>query len=226
MLCDWCRTMVACFISVCWDGSMDKYELQRRVRELNSYEEYAELADQLLATPVPWFFKNRYGEQAIDKYSEFKIYMAHKFKITSNNVSLAGSAWMGYSLTPKNKFRDFNEHSDIDIVIISQKLFYSFWDCYFEELTKGLLFGDVYNNISKNTFKRFVDYKADESLKISQKFYKDFCKQISGYARDLQVNFDFPSKIGYRVYRSWEDYKMNIIHNIKDIKAGIEDVNY
>lgn len=205
---------------------MNKEELQRRIRLLNSHEQYAELADQLLATPVPWFFINKYGEQSMDKYSEFKIYMANKFKITANDVSLAGSAWMGYSLTPKNHFRDFTERSDVDIVIINQKLFYSFWDCYFEELTKGVLFGDLYVNLSKNTFKRFVDYKADESLNISQKFYREFRKQISGYAKDLQVNFDFPSNIGYRVYRSWEDYKMNIIHNIKDIKAGLENVNH
>ena len=77
-------------------------------------------------------------------------------------------------------------------------------------------------DLSKNTFKRVVDYKTDEPLNISQTFYRNFRKQINGYARDLQVNFDFPSKMGYRIYRSWEDYRMNIIHNLKDIKAVLE----
>lgn len=198
---------------------MDKEELKTRIREINTSLEYAELADRLLATSIPWFFINKYGDKASDKYSEFKVYIASKFRVTSNDVSLAGSAWFGYSLTPKKHFRDFTENSDIDIVIVSQKIFNSFWDCYFKELTIGSLSGEIYVDLSKNTFKRFVDYKADEPLNISQAFYKNFHKQINGYAKDLQVNFDFPSRIGYRVYRSWEDYKLNIIHNIKDIKA-------
>lgn len=197
---------------------MEKEELKRRINAVNTSLEYEELAELLLATPIPWFFIDKYGEQASSKYSEFKVYIANKFKVTVNNVSLAGSAWLGYSLTPKKHFRDFTENSDVDIVIVSQKIFNSFWDCYFKELTAGSLCGEIYVNLSKNTFKRFVDYKADEPLNISQSFYKNFRKQINGYARDLQVNFDFPSRIGYRVYRSWEDYKLNIIHNIRDLK--------
>lgn len=204
------------------DINMNKDELKRRISEANTHDEYAGLANMLLSTPVPWFFVDRYGEQSIEKYSEFKVYISNKFRVTSNDISLAGSAWMGYSLTPTKHFRNFTDESDIDIVIISQRIFNSFWDCYFKELTKGSLSGEIYVDISKNTFKRFVDYKIDQPLNISQSYYKNFHKQISGYARDLQVNFDFPSRIGYRIYRSWEDYRMNVIHNLKDIKAVLE----
>ena len=201
---------------------MDKEELKRLIVAANTPEQYETLANRLISTSVPWFFTSNYGEDAIAKYSEFKWYMSSKFRITANDVSLAGSAWLGYSLNPKKNFRDFREGSDIDIVIVSQRLFNSFWDCYFKELTRGALSGEIYVDLSKNTFKRFVDYKTDEPLNISQTFYRNFRKQINGYARDLQVNFDFPSKMGYRIYRSWEDYRMNIIHNLKDIKAVLE----
>ena len=201
---------------------MDKEELKRLISELNTPEQYEALANRLISTSVPWFFISKYGEESITKYSEFKWYMSSKFGITSNDVSLAGSAWLGYSLNPKKNFRDFQEGSDIDIVIVSQRLFNLFWDCYFKELTRGALSGEIYVDLSKNTFKRFVDYQADEPLNISQTFYRNFRKRINGYARDLQVNFDFPSRIGYRIYRSWEDYRMNIIHNLKDVKAVLE----
>ena len=105
---------------------MDKEELKRLIVEANTPEQYETLANRLISTSVPWFFTSNYGEDAIAKYSEFKWYMSSKFRITANDVSLAGSAWLGYSLNPKKNFRDFREGSDIDIVIVSQKLFNSF----------------------------------------------------------------------------------------------------
>lgn len=201
-------------------GNMEKEELKKRIAELNKSSEYAELAERLLSIPIPWFFVNKYGENAAQKYSEFKLYIANKFGVTANDVCLAGSAWLGYSLSPDQDFSDFNDESDIDIVIVSERNFNLFWDCYLKELITGALHGKTYEWLSKNTFKRFVDYRADEPLSISQSFYISFQKKINGYAKDLQVNFDFPSEIGYRIYKSWADYKTNIIHNFKDIQGG------
>lgn len=197
---------------------MDKEILKRKINELNTTSQYEELADQILSRPIPWFFIDKYEDQAMDKYSEFKQYMAIKFGVTSNDISLGGSALFGYSLSPSKSFRDFNDNSDIDIVIVSEKIFGLFWDCYLKELIVGSLHGSSYEGLSKNTFKRFVDYKDDEALSISQSYYVNFRKRINGYARDLQVNFDFPSEIGYRIYRSWTDYRINIIHNLRDLK--------
>ena len=199
---------------------MDKIEMRRRVLELNTNEDYKQLATQMLAVSVPWFFSDKYKECAQQKYTEFKIYIAEKFRVNATEITLAGSAWFGFSLSPKKNYRDFNEDSDIEIVIISERLFDLFWDCYLKELIEGRLGGDVYTNLSKNTFKRFVDYEADNPLHIKQSFYKDFQKQINGYAKDLQVNFDFPSRIGYRIYKSCEDYKLGIIHNLRDLRRG------
>lgn len=196
---------------------MDKEEFKTLVSELNTATQYEDLANQMLSKPVPWFFIDKFGEQALDKYSQFKMYMARKFKVNAINISLGGSAWLGYSLSPKKKFKDFDDNSDIDIVIVSEKMFNLFWNCYLKELTQGTLRGTIYDNISKNIFKRFIDYKADSCLNISQTFYVRFQKDINGYAKDLQINYDFPSNIGYRIYKSWEDYEANVIHNLKDL---------
>lgn len=201
---------------------MFKEDFKRLITELNSTSEYEALANRMLSNPIPWFFIQKYGDQAPDKYSEFKVYMANKFSVTANDISLGGSAWFGYSLSPSKKFRDFGDNSDIDIVIVSDRIFNLFWNCYLKELVQGSLYGNNYDGISKNTFKRFVDYKADLNLDISQSFYINFQKKINGYAKDLQINFDFPCDIGYRIYKSWEDYRMNVVHNLKDLRREME----
>ena len=121
-------------------------------------------------------------------------------------------------MSPNKNFRNFNKESDIDIVIVSRKLFENFWDCYLNGLVYKKLLGVSYENISKNTFKRYVHYQDNANSNFKASFYVNFQKQVSGYAKDLQIGFDFPEHIGYRIYRSWDDYNLAMIHTLKDIK--------
>lgn len=197
---------------------MEKEYFKDRVEKLNSDKDFKDFATEILSETIPWFFQDKFKAEAPKQYSRFKLYMSKKFKITPNDVSLGGSSLLGFSLSPHKQFRDFNENSDIDIVIVSQKLFEKFWDCYLNGLVYKKLLGNSYNNIAKNTFKRYVHYQDNVQSTFNASFYVNFQKQVSGYAKDLQIGFDFPEHIGYRIYRSWDDYNLSMIHTLKDLK--------
>ena len=63
-----------------------------------------------------------------------------------------------------------------------------------------------------------MHYQDNVQSTFNASFYVNFQKQVSGYAKDLQIGFDFPEHIGYRIYRSWDDYNLSMIHTLKDLK--------
>lgn len=191
---------------------------KEKIEKLNSDKEYKDFAMEILSQTIPWFFQEKFKTDAPSQYSKFKLYISKKFKVSPNDVALGGSSWLGFSLSPDKNFRNFNKESDIDIVIVSRKLFENFWDCYLNGLVYKKLIGVSYENISKNTFKRYVHYQDNANSNFKASFYVNFQKQVSGYAKDLQIGFDFPEHIGYRIYRSWDDYNLAMIHTLKDIK--------
>ena len=62
-----------------------------------------------------------------DKLFTIKHEISCMFKIHPNEVILTGSGKLGFSLAPGKTFKEFNDSSDIDIAIISSRLFEQFW---------------------------------------------------------------------------------------------------
>lgn len=195
---------------------INKQNFITRINEADSDAKVSQLANQIASEPVPWFFEKKFGLEASIKYQEFRLYMNQRFGVIANEVTIAGSANLGFSLSPDKKYTDFHEESDIDIVLIDKKRFNLFWDASFNDFVKGKVKGTIYKNIATNTYKRFIDFKNDY-VKNNDLFIK-WEKETGGYVKDLQIKFDFPEIIGYRIYRSWEDYIMNIKNNIKDLQ--------
>ncbi|MDA8240808.1 MAG: hypothetical protein M0Z67_10615 [Nitrospiraceae bacterium] len=54
-------------------------------------------------------------------------HLVEKLGIVEKNIIIVGSAKMGFSLNPENFPRQFSDASDIDVVIISDKLFDIIW---------------------------------------------------------------------------------------------------
>ena len=91
---------------------LEKKTFIDRIKLLNTDDEYKLLAQEIIAEAIPWFFQNEFNELSITKYTEFKMYMSQKFDISPQDVSLGGSAWLVFSLSPQKDYRDFNEKSD------------------------------------------------------------------------------------------------------------------
>ena len=195
---------------------MNKDELSQKIKDAQSKNDINDIVNEIMATPIPWFFTNEFPNSAISKYQEFKTYMAGVFDIPPTDVFICGRALLGFSLSPEKNFSDFNVESDIDIVIIKKKLFESYWKQFFEDYVFSDLTGIPYTRTAKNIFKHFIDFHYDYTSNLA--LYKEWEKKTSGYIKDLQIKFNFPEKISYRIYSSYDDYKQNLIKTIYDIK--------
>lgn len=195
---------------------MTKDDLENKIKSANKIRDIETIADEIMAIPVPWFFINQFAQTANQKFADFKLYMAQKFTTPATDIFICGSALLGYSLSPEKNFANFNDNSDIDIVIISKKMFDKFWDNYFNDYVSSRLNKSIYTNAAKAVFKRFIDFHSTYSKHT--KVYIEWEKQTSGYQKDLQIFFNFPENISYRIYRPYSDYKQNLIKNIYDIR--------
>jgi hypothetical protein len=62
-----------------------------------------------------------------DNYFELKNVISSNFGLHPNDVTMVGSGKLGFTLKPKVQFRKFNDKSDIDMAIISEKLYEKIW---------------------------------------------------------------------------------------------------
>lgn len=197
---------------------MTKEELQRKINSASNPEDIQRIVAEIMATPIPWIFTKKFGANANEKFQEFKVVMASVFTVPPTDIFICGSSLLGYSLSPHKNFSDFNENSDVDIVIISSKLFKQYWKEFFVDYTYSKLCGKNYSLIAKNVFKHFIDFHNQYA--IQHPLFIEWEKKTAGYQKVLQIKFDFPSEVSYRIYSSYEDYQSNLIKTIYDIKEN------
>lgn len=202
---------------------INKNEFIKKIRNANE-DELIIIATEVISIPVPWFFETKTNIDARAKYNEFRNYMAKKFKVSSDDVLIGGSALLGFSLSPQKVWKPFDDNSDIDIIIINEKEYKRYWDYLFDDCIYHRLTGDSYCKNSKNIFKRFIDTNDNYLLRNSKT--KALLQRTSGYQKDLQIYYDFPEKIGYRIYKTIDDYKKNLIMTFVDIKMKEGTKNY
>lgn len=98
-------------------------EIELRIRSFR--EEMAVLS------PVEMIRKHIiHGECAVmstEKYFELRSEIAQKYDVHPNEVLVVGSSKLGFSIAPTKRYRHFAETSDIDVVIVSSKLFDQIW---------------------------------------------------------------------------------------------------
>lgn len=71
-----------------------------------------------------------HGECAVmsaEQYFELRSEIAQKYEVHPNEVLVVGSSKLGFSIAPTKRYRHFAETSDIDVVIVSSKLFDQIW---------------------------------------------------------------------------------------------------
>lgn len=177
-----------------------------------------------------WYFSeylNIPPEELIDKTDYFKEIVSTHFKINFHNVQIIGSAKTGYSLSPQKLLKPFHESneklklqsSDIDIAIISNKLYNFYWDKLRQVRRMRTI--HYYNRIVSSIFRGFINDK--DLLNISET--KDtWMKVMNPVNIELQDNLGFIHPITYRLYRSWTDLEEYQIDSITEAKKRLEMV--
>lgn len=180
-----------------------------------------------IAKAHPWYFSDYLkcaNDCIMERVDYFREMVSKNFNIGFHSVYIVGSAKTGFSLSPRKiltKFRDGTSDekaSDIDIAIISDKLYKQIWDdirksnqtqynVYYDKLAKSIFNGFVYSNV----FLQIDDLRNK---------YSDIIDKTN---RILQDKLNFEQPISYRVYRSWEDLQDYQIKSIKQAKKVLGD---
>jgi hypothetical protein len=196
------------------------------------------LAKVFLLEGTPFVFEGRPM-----KYVIFREQVADRFEIGSQDVCIVGSAKLGYSPSAHKFGTPFADTSDVDVVIISEQLFYRGSRQLFETLNQ--LEPSVYQVQSalagkgKTPAVDLNDWrKVKDSIRnfVYQNFNPGLLPQEHHLRREIFENMSstsglflalepqvFVSKIRCRVFRNWkaaEDYYSNSLREAKFALAG------
>ena len=171
-----------------------------------------------------WYFENHIGqskEKAIGLTDDFKSIVSQSLNISFNNIAIVGSSKAGCSLTPVSEqqdklFRCFDqESSDIDIAIVSEKLFQRFWSLFrhsYSEINKR-----HYKFISRGIYRGYINEKY---LTLIDGCRKEWNEKAVESKKLLRNELYIRPEITYRLYRSWEDFEEYHIQSIDEIKRS------
>lgn len=164
-----------------------------------------------------WYFSEYLGldsYMSIKRMECLKEILNDKLGVAYHNVLMVGSGKIGYSLSPFKKFKAFDEDSDIDIAIISIKMFNELWAKIRLASTEEHI---SYNSITSSVFRGFINEKHFSNIAFARQYWNN---QILDLNRCIQEDVGIRHQINYRIYRSWEDledYHINGINTLKNI---------
>lgn len=179
--------------------------------------------NQYLMGSSVWCFKQIFREESYDKYDNFRRYIAKKLGVHFPDIAIVGSAKTGFSMNPSKNFKEFDNKSDIDIVVVSSQLYYDFWDEYLKEYNSitGIRNGS-YKYITSCIFKKFIIMDGFDN---SNDYYAKWQKKTKGFEKDLQLMFKINNDIHYRIFESWDAVKMYYCKGLLENREKLKETN-
>lgn len=175
-----------------------------------------------------WYFSEYLkvpDAELIDKMDLFKEIVTQNFHVSFHSVQIVGSAKMGVSLSPKKLLKPFHSESsdekssDIDIAIVSEKLFNLFWDKLRHSKEK-IYYKRNYNNIANSIYRGYINDKDLDKINDIKQYLRELTNPATFRLQD-EIGFVHP--ISYRVYRSWEDLEDYQLIGINKAKVKLEE---
>lgn len=175
-----------------------------------------------------WYFSDylRFSpSEVVDRMDYFKEIVSTKLNINFHNVQIVGSAKVGYSLSPEKLFTPFHDErpdkpsSDIDIAIISERLYQKFWN-ELRHVKKIRYMQAYYNHLTESIFRGYINEK--DLLKV-QELRIEWEELTNPINVMLQDELGFVHPITYRVYRSWDDLEEYQIIGISKARRSLEE---
>lgn len=174
-----------------------------------------------------WYFSEYLrtpADEIIDRMDLFKELVSSNFRINFHNLQIVGSAKTGYSLSPQKVLRPFHSQdqniksSDIDIAIISERLFLEFWRLL--RKTKEIRHNQYYyNRITASIFRGYINDKDLLRIKDVSQRWDEIVRPLNFSLQD-KLGFEHP--ITYRLYRNWDDLEEYQIIGISKARAALE----
>ena len=175
-----------------------------------------------------WYFSEYLHippEEIDDKMDYFKEIVSIKLGISFHSLQIVGSAKVGYSLSPNKLFKPFHDEepntpsSDIDIAIVSERLYQHFWDE--ARKSKKLKYNTrYYDRITKSIYRGYINEKDLLKIEGAGKEWENLCRPINV---ELQDKLGFIHPVTYRIYRNWDDLQEYQIIGISNARRVLEE---
>ena len=151
-----------------------------------------------------------------NQYFDLRSEIANCFELHPNEVLVVGSAKLGFSVAPNKRYCPFRDVSDIDVVLVSAKLFDEIWEYVFRYKKKG---GDwpKYDDFVNYFFQGWIrpDKLPESDMFPFGKKWWNFFQAVT----KSRMYGDY--KITGAVYKSYfhlEDYQKNCVQQCIDEK--------
>ncbi|WP_313421865.1 hypothetical protein [Moraxella sp. CTOTU49803] len=129
---------------------MNRDECLDMIKGLDTQDKRINFVSKYLFHGTPHVFSNREEE-----YFEFRNRIATKFDISFHEVFIVGSAKLGFSY---HKEKLFDYDSDIDVVMVNNKLFEKFYSQICDYQYKMDKNHRIVSNLEKSTYYEFMRY--------------------------------------------------------------------
>jgi hypothetical protein len=177
-----------------------------------------------LSEGIPYAFRNC---PAI--YESVRTWLSTRLNVHAKEISLVGSARLGRSIAPENLGNPFDETSDLDIFIVSGRLFealredFCSWSFDFEEgritannCREAKFWRNNNDQVPKNIQRGFIDTK-----KIPNRFEYSTVQKVNDTMSLLVSKLKITSKApkpkqaSVRCYSSWDAFVQQTLLNLR-----------
>ena len=172
----------------------------------------ASLSRLWLSEGIPYAFRSR---PAV--YEAIREWLAERLDVHAKDITIIGSARIGWSLSPQHPWRPFSPTSDLDLSVISSSLLTrlsTVFDTWAHDFESGALHGFPDGltrfwpgNVAfgrRNIPRGFMD--ADKVPRLPQYPFSQLCGQSMYLIQRAVSSSDLgiqPKKVTIRVYRDW-----------------------
>jgi predicted nucleotidyltransferase len=154
------------------------------------------------------------------KYFNFKKLLSRKLDVHTNDIEIVGSAKLGFSLNQEKLGEHFDKNSDIDVAVISGRLFESAWselisirDKKWFELT-----GKERTNLIQCQSDIYWGYISPDKVPGGTGFSKWWWSIFE----ELSSNVNYERrKIRGRLFKSWERAQAHYCYSIQSLLKNL-----
>jgi predicted nucleotidyltransferase len=152
-----------------------------------------------------------------DQHFELKAEVAEHFEIHPSEVLVVGSGKMGFSIARGKRYRPFCDESDIDVAIISDRLFDKIWEQVFEYWAEAGYWHQ------EDAFKKYLfrGWVRPDKLPPSDRF--EIRRDWWEFFRELTRREAYgPYKVAAGLYKSWHFFEAYQSICVKECRQDLE----
>lgn len=142
-----------------------------------------------------------FGDCAVlppNKYFQLRQVVASQFHIHPNNVLIVGSGKLGFSIAPGKRYKEFGDQSDLDVVIVSRRLFEAIWEDLYRYYSEG---GWWERELEFTTY-LFRGWIRPDKLPPDHRF--EFARKWWSFFDELSVSREYTAaRVRGAIYKSW-----------------------